>query len=551
MLTADLADSRFDLGAWYKATYGGVKRDRGDLHRYQNKAIRFLKRNLKSALFVDVGLGKSIICLTLIADLLNEGWTGRALVIAPLMVAKSTWPEEIKEWKQAAGIEYSLIRAEDNDDEIKEVYRHHYDRFYEAERRVGETARVAARIAAKKAAPYRQAAKELARQRQAMQDVPLHIINVEALEWLVSYWERMGREYNMHWPYDTVLIDESSKFKDYSTKRYRALKKCLKRIKRIHTLTASPVAEGYRHIFAQIFLLDQGERFGRYVTHFLSKYFIGFPRNRPRKWKIRPGAEEKISSRIADICMTIKLADVRDEVQVEDWVPISRKIVLSKELMAQYRDFERTMILKLDDLRIEAVNGGTLFNKLLQMTSGAIYDLEKNIVPVHDEKIEALRELIEELQGEPLMVPYWFKSSLARLRKAFPKAVVIGKNNVVRVRDAWNAGEIDLMLIQPGAAAHGLNLQKGPGHDVAWFDLCWSRESYEQTIGRLSRQGQDKVVRSHHLMCAGTADEFVYECLQDKGEGQDRLFRFIRQARARLAQNDNTESSREYSRLSA
>lgn len=544
MLTADIAEQRFNLAEWYANTYGKVKRSRADLHQYQHKAIRFLKRNLKSALFIDLGMGKSVICLTLLADMLNEGWTGRALVIAPLRVAKATWPEEIAEWKQAAAIEYSLIRAEDDDDEIKEIRERHYRIEYERQRRVGETPAVAAGYARRKAAPYVAAAKELRKQRQAMADVPLHIINIEALEWLVAFWERMGREYNMHWPYDTVIIDESSKFKDYSTKRYRALKKCLKRIKRLHTLTASPVAEGYRHIFAQIFLLDTGERFGRYMTHFLNRYFIGKPKNRPRKWIIRPGAEEKISNKIADICLVMKAADYREELGVEDWLPVPRKVVLNSDLMAKYRDFEKTMILKLDDLRVEAVNGGALFNKLLQMTSGAVYDEEKSVVPIHNEKIEALHELIEELQGEPLLVPYWFKSSLMRLRKAFPKAVVLGKSNVIRARDAWNAGDIPLMFIQPGSAAHGLNLQKGPGHDVAWFDLCWSRELYEQTIGRLSRQGQRQVVRSHHIMCVGTADELVYDCLQDKAAGQERLFQFIRKARRRIARNDNEARAR-------
>ena len=544
MFAPDRIEERFDVAAWWQETYGGVIRGRKDLHRYQRRAVKFLKANLKSSLFVDLGLGKSVICLTLLADLINEGWEGKALVIAPLRVAKATWPEEIKEWKQAAGIEYSLIRAEDDDDEIKAVRESHYRIEYERQRRVGETPAVAAGYARRKAAPYVAAAKELRKQKLAMSDAQLHIINVEQVEWLVAFWERMGREYGMKWPYDTVIIDESTKFKDHTTKRYRALKKCLKRIKRLHMLTASPVAEGYRHIFGQIFMLDQGERFGRYVTHFLNKYFIGFPRNRPRKWKIRPGAEETISNKIADICMTIKLADVRDEVQVEDWIALPRRVKLNSELMGKYRDFERTMILKMDDLRLEAINGGALFSKLLQMSSGAVYDEEKNVIPIHNEKIEALHELIEELQGEPLLVPYWFQSSLSRLRKAFPKAWVLGKSNVIRARDAWNAGDVGLMFIQPGSAAHGLNLQKGPGHDVAFFDPIFSRELYEQVIGRLARQGQKQLVRVHQLMVVGTADETVYDMLEDKAEGQERLFQFIRKARRRLARNDNEARAR-------
>jgi hypothetical protein len=302
---------RFDVAAWYKATYGGVLRGRRDLHRYQRKAVRFLYEVPFSALFIDLGMGKSIICLTLLADLLKEGWTGKALVIAPLRVAKATWPEEVREWHQAAGIDYSLIRAEDEDDEIKAIYESQYRPEYERQRRVGEKPAVAAAYARRKAAPARQAAKELQRQRQCMSDAPLHIVNIERLEWLVAFWERMGRQHNMHWPYDTVILDESSKFKDYSTKRYKALKKCLSRIERLHMLTASPAAESYQHLFAQIFLLDRGRRFGRYITHYLQRYFHEIKMGNARKWKIKKGSEKKISDKIADICLVMKARDYR------------------------------------------------------------------------------------------------------------------------------------------------------------------------------------------------------------------------------------------------
>ena len=539
MLHNDRLEDRFDAKAWYELTYGSVKRTRADLHSYQRKAVRFLYETPHSALLIDLGMGKSVICLTLLADLIKEGWEGKALVIAPLRVAKATWPEEIKEWKQAAGIEYSLIRAEDDDDEIKRLYKMHYDQEYARQRAVGETPAVAAGYARRAAAPYRQAAKELQRQKQAMSDAQLHIINIERLEWLVEFWERMGREYGLKWPYDTVIVDESSKFKDYTTKRYRALKKCLPRITRLHTLTASPAAESFQHIFAQIFLLDRGRRFGRYVTHFLQRYFTEI--KQAKKWVIKKGSEQKIAAKMADICLVMKAADYREELGVEEWLPVKRPIRLNDEMMARYHDFEKTMILKLDDMRIEAVNGAALFNKLLQMTSGAVYAEEKTVVPVHDEKIEALRELIDELQGEPLMVSYWFKSSLARLRKAFPQATVMDKAG--RCIPDWNAGKIPLLFMQPGGAAHGLNMQKGPGHDVSFFDLCWSRELYEQLIGRVARQGQKQIVRVHHLTCVGTADEIVYQCLQDKGAGQERLFKYIRAARARYA-NDNERRTR-------
>lgn len=531
----DTATQPTSFAEWYENTYGKVIRTRADLHEFQHEAVQWLYEKPYSGLFVDLGMGKTVICLTLLANMLNEGWRGKALVIAPLRVAKATWPAEIKEWKQSAGIEYSLIRAEDDDDEIKAIWKKAYDREYARQRAVGERPAVAAGYARRAASRPRLEAKEAMRRRQALDPAHLHVINIEQLEWLVHYWEYMGRTFGMTWPYDTVIIDESSKFKDYTTKRYKALKRCLSRIERLHTLTASPAAESYEHIFAQIFLLDRGKRFGRYLKHYLRTYFHEI--KAAHKWKIKPGSEQKIANKIADICMVLKVEDYREQLKIEKFLPIPRRIVLNEDLMGRYNDFERTMILKLDEMRIEAVNGGALFNKLLQMTAGAVYDEEKNVVPIHDEKIEALRELVEELQGEPLLVPYWFKSSLARLRKAFPNARTMDRAG--RCLDDWNAGKIDMLFIQPGGAAHGLNMQKGPARDIAWFDLCWSRELYEQTIGRLNRQGQTQLVRVHHLMCVGTADEIVYDCLIDKGEGQDRLFEYIRRARRRIIANDN------------
>ena len=539
MLFDAALEERFDVGTWRERTYAGVIRSREDLHKFQRRGVRFLKKNPYSALFVDVGMGKSVMSLTLLAELLIEGWTGRALVIAPLRVARATWPEEIKEWKQAAGIEYTLIRAEDSDDDIREVYKEHYDRYYAAERRVGETPSVAARNAQRKAAPYRQQAKEEKRRRLALDDTTLHIINIEQLVWLVEFWEEMGRTTGQTWPYDTVLIDESSKFKDASTKRWKALNRARSRIKRMHQLTASPASESYEGLFAQLFLLDRGKRLGRSMHSYHAAHFNEI--RKAHKWKLRRGHDERIAKKISDICLVMKAADHREELQVEDWLPIKRRIVLPSDLHERYKQFERSFILELPDQIIEALNSAALFNKLLQMSSGAVYDAEKKIVAVHDEKIESLKDLVEELQGEPIMVSYWFKSSLARLKKAFPDAVVMDRD--AKCKDAWNRGEIKMLLIQPGGAAHGLNLQKGPGRDLCIFDPFYSRELFEQLIGRLARQGQRKLVRVHKMMCVGTADEFVYDCLEDKGRGQARLFKFIRAARARYA-NDNGRTER-------
>lgn len=534
MFAPDLLDKRFNFEAWYSETYGSVIRGRADLHPYQKDCVKHLRKNPYSALFVDVGLGKAIISLTLIADLLRDGWKGKALVIAPLRVARSTWPEEIKEWKQAAGITHTLIRAEDSDDDIRAVYKEHYDRFYAAERRVGETPRVAARNAARKAAPYRQAAKEAKRRALVLEDTEVHIINVEQLTWLVEYWEHRGQTTGEKWPYDVCFLDESSKFKDHGTARWKALNKVRSRLKRLHQLTASPASESYEGLFAQLFLMDRGERLGRSMYTYHKKYYYQL---RTRKWKLRRGAEEKISAKIADLCKVVKLEDVREWVKVEDWMPITRRVILPSDVQARYKAFERDFILELPDEIIEAMNSAALFNKLLQLSAGAVYDAEKNVVPVHDEKIEDLRQLVDELDGEPLMVTYWYKSSLARLKKAFPDAVVMDRE--AKCKEAWNAGKIKMLLIHPASAGHGLNLQKGPGHDIAIFDPFFSRELYEQVIGRLARQGQKKLVRVWRLMCVDTYDELVYDMLEDKHRGQERLFKFIRKVRARLAANDN------------
>lgn len=516
--------------------YRLVELTRKHLHRYQRKAVRFLLSRPFSALFLDVGMGKCVIILTLIAELIRRGqFNGPCLVVAPLRVARATWPAEIRLWKQSAGLDFQLIRAEDSDPDIDAIWRERYRKRYEAERRVGEDPKTAQRAAARYAAPFRLRAKEAKRRRQTLnRKADIHIINIEALEWLVGYWEHRGKTTGQTWPYRMVVLDESSKFKDWTTKRFKALKKCLSRIERLHELTASPATEGYEQLFAQLYLLDRGARLGRAIGTYRHKFFnrVKLGNTGHEKWVLKKGADKKIGEKIADICLVMKQEDHRDELGDLEWKPLMRRIELDPELMDRIDDFEKTFILKLDAMRIEALNSAALFTKLLQATSGAVYDEEKNIVPVHDEKIEALRELKEELQGEPLMVGYWFQSSLVRLKKAFPGIATMDKDG--KAVDLWNAGKIDMIAMQWAGTAHGLNMQKGPGHDLAAFDLPWSAELYEQMIGRLARQGQKQLVRAHHLMCVNTPDEIVYKCLLDKQEGQRRLFDYIRAARAAI-----------------
>lgn len=524
-----------------------VVRPRSAMHDFQRIAKRFLIDHPMSYLFIDLGMGKTIICLTLIRDMLAKGWKGKALVIAPLRVAKATWPDEIEEWEHLQGLPYTLIRAEDDDDDIRAEYDAIYRPRYAKERWWGERPADAARFARAKANPVRQAAKEAKRRAQTLEDTPLHIINVERIEWLVEFWKERWHTHREKWPYDTVIIDESSKFGVHSTLRFKAMKKVRKRIKRLHELTATPASEGYMKLFAQIYLLDGGERLGSNITAYRERHFTQNPFT--KKWTLKPGHDEKIAKLISDLGLVMKADDYRDVLGVEDWQPLKRKVKLPADLMEIYWRFEDTMFLNFDTHEIEALNGGALVNKLLQFAAGAVYDESKKVVAIHDEKIEALRELKEELGDEPLLVCYWFKSSLDRLKKAFPKAVVMDKAG--KCIKPWNEGKIDMLLINPGSAAHGLNMQKGPGHDVAFFDLVWSRELYGQVIGRVARQGQRQLVRVHHLLVVGSADELVYDTLIDKGEGQDRLFNFIRAMQRRIEKRNRHARTRHNGRAHA
>ncbi len=518
-------------------------RSEADLHDYQRIAVDFLWDHKKSALFADVGLGKAIMSLTVLDRVLRDLDSGQALVVAPIRVAKQTWPTEIAEWEHVKWLPHVLVRAEDTDPDIQEVFDRYRKRFLVAATALGIDPRIRSKLATNFALPYRDKAKKDKRVALARAREPLHIIGKPQVEWLVQH-------HGKRWPYKTTIIDESSAFKDYSTNAWKAMNSVYNHIDRMHILTASPAAETWLDIWAQIRLLDRGERLGNRITHYRDDHFTYDEYE--RRYDLREGHAEMISEKIADICLVMK---AEDYLPLEKPNMLNRYIELAPDTVALYERFVETFVLNLPDTEIEALNGGALINKLLQFTGGAVYDEDKNLHEVHQEKIEDLRELIDELQGEPLMVAYWYQSSLKRLKKAFPHATVMDKAG--KAVDAWNAGKIPLLFIHPASAGHGLNMQKGPGHDLAFFDLCWSRELYEQIIGRLARQGQKKVVRVWHLIVrrhpdpkwsqrqredAMTADELVMQALADKGEGQARLFRLIRQIRDRVLDKRKPES---------
>jgi SNF2 family DNA or RNA helicase len=501
--------------------YARVIRGREDLHDYQDDlAIPWLDENPMSALLADVGLGKAVMLATGIVD----RWSlddPPALVAAPVRVAKQTWPTEFQEWEHLAGFPLTLIRAEDDTPEIHAVYRRKYEQFYVMMKHMHSTPKEAARFSAIYAARFRDIAKQMWRAKLAKQQTPVHVIGIEQLEWLVRFW-------GSRWPYRTTIIDEASKLKNHRTTRWRALNSVRPYINRLHLATATPMPESEMDLFALIYLLDGGQRLGRNITKFRERFWNHNPYN--FQYTLKDGADEEISGLIADICLPMRAEQYLD---LEKPHFLNRYIELPDDIIDMKNRFEESYILQLgEDVMIEAINGAAMSDKLRQFSAGAVYDDEKRIHPIHDEKLDDLAQLIDELQGEPLMVAYWYQSSLARLKKRFPQATVMDKaGNCV---DAWNAGKIELLLIHPASAGHGLNMQKGPGHDLCFFDIPWSRELYEQIIGRLARQGQAKVVRVWHQVVRKTIDSLVLRALADKGAGQEALFQYIMAIRRRI-----------------
>lgn len=501
-----------------------VRRQRSDMHAYQDGPggiVQFLLENAFSAAFLDTGLGKTVSALTLIVELMRAEEVERVLVVAPIRVCTQTWPTEIAEWQHTSWLSYEVLRAEDDDPEVLAV-------------------------------PYEQRAakKEEIRRRKAASKKAIHIVDIDHIVWLIdlhSVWKtftqngRVKRKRVIRdWPYDCVILDESSKFKDYTTRRYRALNAVRSKgfIKRLHELTATPAAEGYMGLFAQIHLLDQGERLGSNITTYRDTYFRLKPRS-TRVYELMPGMMEKIGDKIGDITMVMRSKDYLDEIEP---LFLPRRLNMLPAEAKQYKRFEREAIMSIPvgddepDVVIEATSAAALSGKLLQMASGAVYDSNKTFHELHQHKLEDLAELIDELDGSPLIVAYWYQSSLARLRKQFPLATVIDKAG--KFVKPWNAGEIKVLLMHPASIGHGLNMQYGPGHDICYFDMCWSYELYYQSYRRIHRQGQTLQCRVHLPQMFGTLDVLVSDVLLGKEDAQEVLFERIRLYRRRLKEKE-------------
>lgn len=437
-------------------------------HAYQQHCIDQILKIKKLGLFLDMGLGKTVTTLTAIRQLKYDRFQVRkVLVIAPKKVAEGTWTKEKDKWEHTKILRVSQI--------------------------LGSQAK---------------------RIRALNTPADLYIINRENVVWLVDY-------YRNSWPFDMVVVDESSSFKSHSAKRFKALAGVSCHIDRMVELTGTPSPNGLDDLWAQVFLLDGGERLGKRYTHFRERYFEPGRRGAtgmPYSYKAKPGSEPAILQKISDICISMK---AEDYLQLPDMILHQIPVELDAKAAKAYRELERKMVLELPDEEISVTNAAALSNKLLQLANGAIYDDDRNIHEIHGCKLEAFLELIESLQGKPVLVFYNYQHDRIRLLKALEGTRLrIRELKTTQDEDDWNRRQIDVLLTHPASSAYGLNLQQGGNH-VIWFGLTWNYELYTQANKRLHRQGQTEKVIIHHLVCTGTRDEDVMQALERKEDVQN------------------------------
>ena len=438
-------------------------------HDYQKYATRYILEHPVSAVFLDCGLGKSVITLSAIFDLCLDSFeVGKVLVIAPLRVAMQTWPGEIRKWDHLKGLTYSV--AVGSEKERLQAFR-------------------------KKADVY--------------------ITNRESVEWLV---ERSGVPFD----FDMVVVDELSSFKSHQAKRFKSLLKVRPGVRRIVGLTGTPSSNGLADLWAEFRLLDMGERLGRYITRFRQRWFVPDKRNGAVVFSYKPveGAEDDIYGRISDITISMRSSDY---LNLPECVMNEVVVDMDEKEKKVYETFRKEMVAEIGDKEIDAVNAASLSGKLLQMANGAVYGRDGGCIAIHNRKLDALEDLIEGMNGRPVLVAYWFRHDAERIRERFRvREIRTGKDI-----DDWNRGDIPVAIIHPASAGHGLNLQEG-GSTLVWFGLTWSLELYQQTNARLHRQGQRNTVIIHHIICRGTVDEKVMEALRRKEGIQDALMEAVK-----------------------
>lgn len=432
-------------------------------HAYQKYAIDYIKTHPVTALFLDMGLGKTVTTLTAIRDLMYDTFeVQQVLVVAPLRVARDTWPDEIKKWDHLKDLTCSVV--------------------------VGSV---------------------VERKQALQQDADIYIVNRENLAWLCE---------NSRLDFDMVVLDELSSFKNNQSKRFRAMKAMRPRVKRIVGLTGTPSGNGLMDLWAEFRLLDMGERLGQYISQYRNLYFTPDKRNGMvvYSYKPLPGAEEVIYHQIADITVSMK---ANDYLEMPELVSVTKEVTLSEKEKKRYDEMKKSLVLDLPDGEITAANAASLTMKLSQMANGAIYTDEKSVVSIHDRKLDALEDLVESANGRPVLVAYWFKHDKDRICKRMEARELKKPQDFAD----WNAGRIPVALIHPASAGHGLNLQQG-GSILIWFGLTWSLELYKQTNARLWRQGQrSRTVIIQHIVTKGTIDERILKALEHKDGTQAAL----------------------------
>lgn len=448
---------------------------RNDLHFYQQFSVDFIEKNPISAIFLDCGLGKTIITLTALNDLLFDSFEAhRILVIAPLRVARDTWPAEADKWDHLQNLICSVVVGT------------------EAERRAA-----------------------------LIKPADIYIINRENVQWLIE-----GSK--LPCDFDTVVVDELSSFKNHQSKRFRSLMKVRPKVKRIIGLTGTPSANGLMDLWAEFRLLDMGARLGRFISHYRLDYFQPDKRNGQVvfSYKPLPGAEQRIYDKISDITISMKSTDL---LKMPELISSEYTVRLSDEERQRYDELKKDLVLQTPDGDITAANAAALTGKLCQLANGAIYTDSGDTFTIHDQKLDALEDIIEAAAGKPILVAYWFKHDLARITERLQQLhVPFSKLDSAESISRWNAGEHSVALIHPASAGHGLNLQSG-GSCIVWFGLTWSLELYQQTNARLWRQGQNaETVVVQHIITKDTIDQRIMKVLDKKQSGQNALIEAVK-----------------------
>lgn len=434
---------------------------------HQEAGIDWILSRPACALLWGMGTGKTVTTLTALDLIMNDYLEdGPALVIAPKRVAEDTWSKEAAKWEHLKHLKVVKIMgtAKQRIDALRSVYE----------------------------GPF----------------ADVYVINRENVVWLV---EHLGGR----WPFPIVVLDELSSFKSNQAKRWKALRRVRGRIRKIIGLTGTPRPNGIEDFWPEMYLLDQGERLGRTLTAFRSKYLVPEKMNGHivYSYKPRPGAEAEVYDKLADLCMSIRKEDV---LQLPGQIYEDIELTPSKQLLTKYKQFERDAVLEvLDGDEIMAGTAAALTNKLLQFANGAIYDMDGQAHELHNVKLDALEELVEEAGGDPVLVLYAYKHDADRIRQRIPCRSLDTSADI----DDWNAGKIPVALAHPASIGHGLNLQEG-GHVTIWYGLTWSLELYQQANERLNRPGQTQVCRVYHLILKGTHDERVLQALKNKDKGQ-------------------------------